>query len=52
LEARVSADALDRAGGILALETDQTFVPNDQLGNDDPRQLGLRVYEFALHEVP
>jgi hypothetical protein len=52
LTARVPADALDRAGGILVLETDQTFVPNDQLGNDDPRRLGLRVYEFVLHEVP
>jgi hypothetical protein len=51
LEALVPADALDRAGGVLVLETDQTFVPNDTLGNDDPRRLGLRVYDFSLREV-
>jgi hypothetical protein len=44
----VPAEALDQAGGVVVLETDQTFVPNERTRNGDKRQLGLRVYGLTV----
>ncbi|MGE3277420.1 MAG: DUF2723 domain-containing protein [Vicinamibacterales bacterium] len=45
----VPAAELKAAGGEVALETDQVFVPADRDGGGDRRHLGLRVYsvDFA-----
>jgi hypothetical protein len=45
---RVPADALERAGGVVTLETDLSFVPDDRVGSGDRRRLGLRIFEFSM----
>ncbi|MBI2835356.1 MAG: DUF2723 domain-containing protein [Acidobacteria bacterium] len=45
---RVPAEALDRAGGILTVQTDRVFVPSDRSASSDRRHLGLRIYGFDL----
>ena len=44
----VPADALGDAGGIITIETSETFVPDERSGNGDRRRLGLRIYELTL----
>jgi hypothetical protein len=40
--------ALDASGGIVVLETSQTFVPAERDGNADRRRLGLRVFDLRV----
>jgi hypothetical protein len=47
-EVVVPADALEAAGGLLTLATDQVFVPDQRSGNGDHRTLGLRIFEFDV----
>ena len=42
------ARTLEEAGGLLVLETDETFVPDDRSRNGDHRRLGLRIHQFDL----
>ena len=42
------AAALERSGGIVVIETSQSFVPDERTHNGDRRRLGLRVYAVAL----
>ena len=44
----VPRGALERAGGVVTLETDQTFVPDERTHNGDKRQLGLRVFSLTV----
>ena len=48
---RVTADALDRAEGVLAIATDRTFVPDARHGSGDRRRLGLRITELRVNPV-
>ena len=48
LDVAVPREALERAGGVVTLETDQTFVPDERTHNGDKRELGLRVYGLAV----
>jgi hypothetical protein len=48
LRARVPADALDRSGGLLTIESDRSFVPEAALGNGDRRRLALRVFDLGI----
>jgi len=45
---RVPASALDAAGGVLTLATDQTFRPAERGENADRRVLGLRIYRVSV----
>ena len=47
-EVTVPEHALEQAGGILTLDTDQTFVPDERSQNGDKRRLGLRIYSLTL----
>jgi Protein O-mannosyl-transferase TMEM260-like len=40
----VPADAVAAAGGLLTIETDETFVPAERGGPPDFRRLGLRIF--------
>lgn len=42
------AATLDRAGGLVLLEVDRTFVPAEAGTSPDRRRLGLRIFELAL----
>jgi hypothetical protein len=44
---RVPREALERAGGVVTLETDLPFRPADT-GSADRRVLGLRLFEVAI----
>jgi hypothetical protein len=44
----VPAGALEQAGGVVTLETDQTFVPDERAHNGDKRRLGLRIYGLTV----
>jgi hypothetical protein len=44
----VPRGALEQAGGVVTLETDQTFVPDERTHNGDKRRLGLRVYSLTI----
>jgi hypothetical protein len=44
----VPADALSASGGVITIETDQTFVPAEVGGGADQRRLGLRVFAFDV----
>ena len=48
LSVKVPAAALASAGGMVTLETDETFVPHDRSGSPDRRTLGLRIFEFSV----
>lgn len=45
---KIPAAALAAADGMLTLETDQTFVPNERSGSPDRRTLGLRIFRFEI----
>jgi len=47
----VPLDALDAAGGLIAIETAQTFVPAERDGGADRRRLGLRVFDISVNPV-
>ncbi len=40
----VPADAVAASGGLLTIETDETFVPAERGGPPDFRRLGLRIF--------
>jgi hypothetical protein len=48
LEVKVPAVALAAADGMVTIETDKTFVPNERSGSPDKRQLGLRIFRFDV----
>jgi hypothetical protein len=48
LTVRVPAPALAAADGMIAIETDKTFVPNERSGSPDKRRLGLRILKFDV----
>ena len=48
LTIRVSSSALAAADGMIAIETDKTFVPNERSGSPDKRRLGLRILTFDV----
>jgi len=45
---KIPAAALAAAEGMLTLDTDQTFVPNERSGSPDRRTLGLRIFRFEI----
>jgi hypothetical protein len=47
-EVLIPADALDRAGGRVTIETSRSFVPDEVSGNGDRRRLGLRIWETTV----
>jgi hypothetical protein len=42
------ADVLARAGGLVTLDVDRTFVPDDREHNGDRRRLGVRIWGVAI----
>jgi hypothetical protein len=44
----VPAAALKAADGMVTIETDKTFVPNERSGSPDKRRLGLRIFRFDV----
>jgi hypothetical protein len=44
----VTSAELDRAGGLVTLETDQVFVPDERAHNGDKRRLGLRINGLSI----
>jgi hypothetical protein len=48
LNVKIPASALAAADGMLTVETNQTFVPNERSGSPDKRTLGLRLFRFEL----
>lgn len=49
LTARIPAATLAAADGMVTIETDKTFVPNQRSGSPDKRTLGLRILKFDVH---
>jgi hypothetical protein len=50
MEALIPAEALSRANGVITLESDVTFVPDDRLHNGDRRPLGLRIFDVTVDQ--
>jgi hypothetical protein len=48
LTVNVPASALAAADGLVTIETDKTFVPNQRSGSPDKRRLGLRIFKFDV----
>lgn len=48
---RVPAGALERAAGVLTLETDNVFVPAERGASGDRRRLSLRIYSVEVSPV-
>ena len=48
LVVKVPAAALAAADGMVTIETDKTFVPNERSGSPDKRRLGLRLFKFDV----
>jgi hypothetical protein len=48
LKVNVPATVLDKADGMLTIETDKTFVPSERSRSGDHRRLGLRIFTFAV----
>jgi len=48
IEATVPLAALEAAGGVVRLETSQTFTPAERSGATDRRALGLRVFGVTV----
>ena len=48
LVVKVPAAALAAADGMVAIETDETFVPHERSGSPDKRRLGLRIFKFDV----
>jgi hypothetical protein len=47
----VPAGDIERAGGVIAIETDPVYLPGPAEGTADERHLGLRVYECRVYPV-
>jgi hypothetical protein len=45
---KVPAPALAASDGMITIETDQTFVPQERSGSPDRRTLGLRIFELKV----
>ena len=45
---QVPAPVLAAADGMITIETDKTFVPNERSGSPDKRRLGLRIFKFEV----
>jgi hypothetical protein len=48
LTVKVPSAALAGADGMLTIETDQSFVPNERSGSADRRTLGLRIFDLEI----
>jgi hypothetical protein len=48
LRVKVPAAALAAADGMIAIETDKTFVPHERNGSPDRRTLGLRIFDLKV----
>jgi hypothetical protein len=48
LTVKLPADALEASDGMVAIETDQAFVPHELSGSPDRRTLGLRIFRFEV----
>lgn len=48
ISAAIPLEALLESGGILTIETDQTFVPAEREGAADARRLGLRIFDLDV----
>jgi hypothetical protein len=48
LSAKVPASALAAADGMITIDTNETFVPNERSGSPDRRTLGLRIFRFEI----
>lgn len=44
----IPAAALAAADGMVTIETDKTFIPNERSGSPDRRTLGLRIFRFEI----
>jgi len=49
--ATVSADAMTKSGGAVAIETDRVYLPGRAEGTADERHLGLRIYDLRVTPV-
>ena len=47
-DVQIAAHVLEQAGGVITLETDRTFVPDERTHNGDRRRLGLRIYSLTV----
>jgi hypothetical protein len=47
----VPADAVQRAGGAIAIEIDRVYWPGPAEGTTDTRKLGLRLFETTVSAV-
>ena len=47
----VSADALTKSGGAVAIEIDRVYLPGPAEGTADDRHLGLRIYDLRVNPV-
>jgi hypothetical protein len=48
----VPEDAVTAAGGAIAIETDQVYLPGAAEGTADTRHLGLRLFEVKVDTAP
>ena len=48
---RIPASALSQSGGVITIESDQSFRPADRGQNADKRSLALRIYSATLKPV-
>ena len=48
LTVKIPDVALTAADGMITIDTDRTFVPNQRSGSPDKRALGLRIFRFEL----
>jgi hypothetical protein len=49
--ATVSADAMTKSGGEIAIETDRIYLPGRVEGTADERHLGLRIFDLSANPV-
>jgi hypothetical protein len=47
----VSEEAVRRADGAIAIETDRIYLPGQAEGTGDTRQLGVRLFEITVNPV-
>jgi hypothetical protein len=47
-DVKLPGAALEAADGLVTIETDRTFVPNERSGVADKRMLGLRIFDFEI----
>ena len=49
--ATVSAEAMTKSGGEIAIETDRIYLPGQVEGTADDRHLGLRIFDLSVTPV-